>query len=521
MAVGLEKTFSVLSKTDNATAVRVLLPALDSTRATIQEGALAALLQRRTPAGQDEIIRRIPTLGQRWKQIIHQHPGRLTAAMREAMLGPDESQYANACAAALMFGDFDLIPTLLIMLEDQSQEKAELAAQTMLQLATQLYEQLAHPDESSSRDLQWVQQHVVSCLETSMHRYGKHKRREAVDAFLMLAKPDSPAISQILANPHHVGHMVLINALARSPHDGIIRLLLDFFEDPDAPLPMLNVSANRCDIKFIRSLLHKVDRNASEAVLQNLKRMGNIAWLQNGAKIAADLDDEAQRSLVFFVMSLGIARPRVFSTIEYLLQRGKPGGRREAARALNAFNGPDANRLALTALGDSDPQVQANVIPHLRRRGIPGVLQRILLLLDSPHLVVRQAARRALGEFSFTRYLGTFDMLDSDARKTTAAIVKKIDQHTIRLLREELSAPTGSRRLRGLQIVQAMEVAPLVEENLIEMLGDEEDSVRAEAADALGACRSPAARAALEQAVHDHILAVREAATNSLKAMTT
>jgi len=161
------------------------------------------------------------------------------------------------------------------------------------------------------------------------------------------------------------------------------------------------------------------------------------------------------------------------------------------------------------------------VIPHLRRRGIPGILQRLLLTLDSPHLVVRQAARRALSEFSFARFVGTFDMLDDDARKTTAAIVKKIDQHTVPLLREELQAQAHSRRLRGLKIVQAMAVAPLVEETLIEMLGDEEDAVRAGAAGALAACPSPAVRAALEEAAQDRSPAVRGAATSSLKALTT
>ena len=369
--------------------------------------------------------------------------------MREAMLGSDQSQYANACTAAVMFSDFDLISTLLIMLEDPSQAKADRAAQTMVQLASQLYGQLAHPDETGARpDLQWIHQHAVSCLETSVERFGRHKRREVVEAFLLLAKSDNAIFTKILENPRHVSHMVLIEALSGSPHNGIVRLLLDFFDNPQAPVPVLNVAANRCDMKFIRSFLNKVDRNPSDVVLQNLKRMGNVAWLQSGKNVANDLDEAAQRSLVFFVMSLGIAQAQIFSTIEYVLLRGKPSGRREAARALAAFNGPDANRLALRALGDADAQVQANVIPHLRRRGIPGILQRFVVTLDSPHLVVRQAARRALSEFSFTRFLGTFEMLDNEARNTTAAIVKKIDQHTIPLLREELQAQAHSRRLR-------------------------------------------------------------------------
>jgi hypothetical protein len=517
MTVGLATTFSILTRTDNESAVRVLLPALDSSNAAIQEGALAALLTRRNPSGHGEILRRIPSLIQRWKIIIQQHAGLLTGTLRDAMIGSDETQYANACMAAVMFSDYNLIPTLLAVLEDPSQSKADRAAETLMQLAMQLYGELAHPGEDSAdRDLKWIQQHVVSCLETSVQRFGRHKRREVIEAFLLLVKSDNAVFNQILENSRHVSYLVLIDALSRSPHEGIMRLLLDFFDNPQAPSSVLSVAANRCDMDFVRHFLFKVDRNPSEAVLQNLKRMGHVAWLGNCKNIVNNLDDAGQHSLVFLMMSLGIARARVFSVIEYILQHGKPGGRREAARALAAFNGAEANALVLQALGDGDPQVQANVLPHLRRRSIPGVLKRLVKMLDSSHLVVRQAVRSALGEFSFSRFLSTFEMLDGEALKTTAAIVKKIDQQTVPLLREELRAPARFRRLRGLQIVQAMDVACLLEETLIELVGDEDQKLRAEAAATLAGCHSPAVRSALEKALGDGSVAVREAAQKSL-----
>jgi HEAT repeat protein len=521
MTVGLATTFRVLSKTGNESAVRVLLPALDSPNPAIQEGALTALLVRRNASGHGQILNRIPTLSQRWKYIIHQHAGRLAGAMREAIMGLDETQYANACTAAAMFSDYDLIPTLLTVLEDRWQWKVDRAAETMMQLATQLYDEISHPDESNPRrDLQWIHQHSVSCLETSVERFGKHKRREVIEAFLMLAKSDNRVIQSILKNTHHVGYLVIIEVMSRSSQDGIVRLLLEYLDIPQAPLAVLNVVTNRCDMKFVRGFLNKIDRNPSEALLQNIKRIGDTAWLQIEQNIIGSLDDDDQRCLVFFIMSSGIARPRVFSIIEYILQRGKPWGRREAARALAAFNGAEANALMFRALDDSDPQVQANVLPHLRRRGIPGTLQRMVKLLDSPHLVVRQAARNGLGEYSFARFLGTFEMMDYEARKTTAAIVKKIDQHTIPLLREELQSQTRSKRIRGLQIVEAMEVAPLLEETIINMLGDEDETLRAEAATALAGCKSPAARLALERAARDPRTKVREAAEKSLRATT-
>ena len=89
MSNGLATTFRVLSKTSNDSSVRVLLPALDSADPAIQEGALAAILERRNPAGQSEILRRIPSLSQRWKYIIQQHAGRIDRnhARRSAWAG--------------------------------------------------------------------------------------------------------------------------------------------------------------------------------------------------------------------------------------------------------------------------------------------------------------------------------------------------------------------------------------------------------------------------------------------------
>jgi len=517
MSGGLATTFSVLSKTENESAVRVLLPALDSSNPTIKDGALAALLSRRNPAGQNEILRRIPSLSQRWKNIIQQHSGRLTGTMRDAVLGSDETLCTNACMAALMFGNYDMFPTLLTAMEDSSQPKADMAAETLMQLAVQLYDELAHPDESRAQhDPQWMHQHAVSCLETSVQRYGHHRRREVIEAFLLLVNPDNDVLNQILENPHHVCHLVLAEVMSRSSQSGVIRLLLAYLDKPQMPLAVLSVASNRCDLKFICELLHKVGRESSAVMGQNLKRMEIIAWLRNINNIADNLDDAAQHSLVQLVTAANIARTQVLSVIEYILQQGKPGGRREAALALAGFNGANANSLALRALNDTDPQVQANVLPQLRHRGIPGILTRLVETLDSPHLVVRQAARNALAEFSFSRFLGTFEMLDEETRKSTAALVKKIDQQSIPLLRKELQSPIRSRRLRGLQIVRVMNVADLVKDLVIDMLRDEDHILRAEAAETLGKCRSPDVISVLQEVLHDNSGAVREAALRSL-----
>jgi HEAT repeat protein len=160
--------------------------------------------------------------------------------------------------------------------------------------------------------------------------------------------------------------------------------------------------------------------------------------------------------------------------------------------------------------------VQAAVLGHIRRRGIPGMLSRLIDLLESPHLVVRQAARKSLAEFSFKRFIGAFDMLDEVVRQSTGALVKKVDAHTVPLLQLELRSRVRTRRLRGLAIARSMDAVLELEPLIIELLKDEDHLIRAEAAAALAYSRSEESLRALEELLDDRSLVVQEAVHKSL-----
>src|SRR5208282_2217561 len=116
MANGLSITFDLLTRTENEAAVRVLIPALDCPNPVVQEGALIALLKRRTAAGGSEILDRMSRMKPEWKTVIRQHRGRLTGDLRDAVLGTDPGLCENGCRAAVTFRDYDLVPTLLTAL---------------------------------------------------------------------------------------------------------------------------------------------------------------------------------------------------------------------------------------------------------------------------------------------------------------------------------------------------------------------------------------------------------------------
>ena len=235
--------------------------------------------------------------------------------------------------------------------------------------------------------------------------------------------------------------------------------------------------------------------------------------------MADALDGAAQHSLVKLVAASGVPRRLAFDTIAYVLEHGQPAGRQAAAEVLAEFNGAQANDLALGCLNDDSPQVQAKAIPQLRSRGIPGTLSRLVELLDSPHAVVRQAARKSLEEFSFQRYLAAFEMLDEEVRRGTGMLVKKVDPRLVPLLAEEMKSPMRTRRLRALEVAKTVEAVEELEANIIEMLNDEDHLVRVEAATTLAQASSQDSSIALRRSLEDSSPAVREAARQTLKSL--
>ncbi len=518
MAEGLAVTFDVLTNADNEAAVAALIPALDSRHEPIRNGALASLLLRHSTAAHREILTRLHALDENARQIVRQHPGRMTSAIREVLLDSGSPLSVNAYYAVVWLQEYDLVPLLLNILEDPGNPSAAVATKVMMQLVDLLHEGLTQPESSEwRRDPQMFQSTVVGALEQSLRRFAKHKRRDVLEAFLLLADRDNAVLDEIFQTPYHPAFLSLIDILSSTPHASIIGLLLSYLDDPRAPSAVLAVVAKRSDAKFVQALLRKVSGDPSPAVLGNLKRISSVSWARSGGIVLERLDDASQTAAIKLVVASGMPRTEVFPVVERVLLHGTRGGRRAASEALDEFSGADANRLALKALADEDPQVQANVLMQIRRRGIPGALPRLVAMIDSRHAVVRDAARQSLAEFSFKRFLGAFDMLEEEVRRTTGALVKKIDPQTIPLLQAEMESSSRARRLRGIEMATTMDCISQLEATVIQLLSDEDHMVRTEAATALALSPSTASREALTEGLQDSSMSVQEACSRSLQ----
>jgi HEAT repeat protein len=507
----------LLTQTKNEAAVGILIPALDSARVDIQEGALRALLDRHSEAGSREVVRRLHQINERWEAIIDEKHGRLTRALRDAVLATQPQLCANGCRGVLWFREYDLLPALITATEDESNPNRELAATTLLKLAELLYEELAAPrDYRNRRDPQLVRQHVLGNLEEAVRRFPKHRVGAVVEAFLLLVHRDNVTLKQILTDPLDPCYLPLVDVLTRGQRGGVIRLILSFLDDARVPSSVITLLAHRTDARFVECLVRKIGAEPSPAVAANLKRLENVAWLQSEPAILQRLDDAGQFAAVQLAVRSGMNRRAVFKMLEFLLLHGSDGGRQAASAALEQFNGVEANLLCLRALDDPCPQVQANALRQLRTRGIPGALNRLVEMMESPHDTVQRAVRESLAEFNFKRFLAAYDMLDDEVRRSTGTMVRKIDPDAIAQLQEELTAKSRTRRLRAIGAAVSMGAVADVEVQVVGRLADEDHVVRAEAARALGTCNTPSAWQALADACADRSVVVQEMAEESL-----
>ncbi len=519
LSEGLAATLELLSSTRNSAAVPVLLDALDSSFAPIRYGALRAILRRRDAVAHREVLRRLDIFDEQARAIVHEHASRLVRAIRNAILDQDAEICIQGCRAALEFREYDLVPVLINVVEDENHPNGELAARTLVDLARALAEEVRTPPQLvTARDPHLIRRHFVRSLEQSLQRYDRHRQGSIIDAYILLVTPESEFLRRLLQDPLRPAHAELVHRLRKSTAEPAMELLLGFLDEPRTPSAILLVISRRNDSQFVSRLLEKCSGELNRTLRQNVKRIESLAWLAEDDQFWEQMDDVAQDAAVNLVVASGISRRKAFQFVKYMLRHGKPGGRRAAAVALEQFEGNEVGDLVAAALEDEDPYVQAAALRQLRQRGVVGALPVVIKMLDSPYAVVRQAARASLSEFTFERFLSSFDVLEEDVRRSTGRLVRKVDPSAAEKVVAELKSPVRTRRLRALAMMEAMELVDQLENDVAAMLDDRDHMVRAEAARLLAQGRSRASYEGLLRALDDRSEVVREAARESLHA---
>ena len=517
MTTGLATTFESLIASRNDAATHALLAALESTDAMAYDGVLKSLIARRSKAGHLAVLQRWHNLSALQREFLQEGRGRMSGAMRDAVLTDDPQLFANACELVEQFSEFDLVPTLVTLAENQKSKHAQIATELVLRLVDRLSEMVHGPrDYNDRRDPESLRRFVLESLERSVERFRTHKRPELIEAFVVLGGPSCGALREILEDPRHVCYLTVIDALTHSTSPGVIQFLLQSLQCEFASLNILNVISKRSDPKFVSMLFDFVSQEISAKTAKNLGRIHSFNWLKQGNEGYTRFDEQDQARCIQLVSISGVKPDEFMDLLEDILKRGSVAGRMAACDALATLPGDRGNHLVLDSISDTDPQVQALATGQLRDRHVPGAMAILLKQIDSDHDVVRQATRESLSEFSFANFLAGYDALQDAARQSTGALVQKVDLETVPGLTKEMESPARTRRMRAIEMTDLMGLVPQLAEPITLLLEDKDHLVRASAADALQFCPTDEVREALLHATTDPSGAVQNAAKGSL-----
>jgi len=518
MSSGFKATFRFLARTENEAAVEVLLAGLDSPETVVREESLRALLEHRSPAAHLAVLHRLPDMDERTRTIINERPERLTTLLVETAKDPRAELCARACDAIAACRLYDAMPALATILSNVDNPNHGLVARTMLKLTERFYADLSASEDACRRkENEAFRLRITSSLEDVVRKFHRHHQPETVEALLLLARHDNVALRCLLQRPEESSYHTIVNLLANSQRGGVIRLLLRFLEDSQMPLAVMRVISTRTDLKFVKNLLNTVGLRPSKTIAETLARFDSLAWAEPGDELFGMMDDTAQEQAVALLMATSIRRDKLQDVLSYLLLEGKPGGRRAAAKALAAFQGHKADALVIRAMNDEDPLVRAALITHIRDREIPGAMSLLMRMVGSDSEEIRAALRTALPEFTFRKFLASFDAMDEGLRATAGHMVTKIDSESVPLLMRELECLSPVRRRRAVLAAVAMGVVHELEQRLIQLLSDPDHIVRIAAAKALADCKTLPTWEALRDALLDRSVIVQEAAESSLQ----
>lgn len=516
----LQRTIDALAKSRNEAATPTLVAALDAGAPEIFDGAIRALCARRSKAGHLAVLQRWEMLTPSQKLIVEKGRCRMGTALREALLDGDDRLFAAAREFVEASGDYDLVPTLVMVAERTCGERADAAVELTLSLVDQLCRWLAAEREPVlGRDPETIRFCVLESLERSVERYRQHRRPELLQAFVVLAGPNSGALRTILTSPYHPCYQSVVQSLTTSVSPNILDLLTTLMAFNDVPQAICNVVGKRTDQPFINAILAMPLDSKNGMLRRNLARTKSLACCEANPAILSHLSGEQLAAAMRLLALSGANDDRKLGLVDFLLRNSPTVARLAACESLRPLAGARANQLALLALQDSEELVQAAAVRQLRERGVPGALNKLLDLIDSPHEAVRRAARDSLWEFTYDNYTARFDLLDFDARRSMGERVARVDPGSIARLGTEMSNPARRLRLRAIEMTAAMGLLPKLADALIARLADEDHIVRAAAADALQHCTAEDVRKSLLAALKDRSAAVQMAARNSLRAL--
>jgi HEAT repeat protein len=174
--------------------------------------------------------------------------------------------------------------------------------------------------------------------------------------------------------------------------------------------------------------------------------------------------------------------------------------------------------LIRSLLSDPDERIMRMAAREIVRRK-PADFENILLkLMTTATPSVRRVIGRAIGHAGFENYWQRFDKLDRSTRKQAGKAMLKLLPDAIARLQRRAVAGSPEQRVKALQMVHELGIAPMMQEALVQLCADSNPRIRSKAVTALGEIPAAPSDLLVERLLNDSDARVRANAVEVLEA---
>ncbi len=201
--------------------------------------------------------------------------------LRKMVAEYDGESSRAACHFIMSRRAFDEFPALVTAAIDPQHPGGDAMASTVLDLARALHEEIvAYRRAPAGRDPSFARRWALTALAKAVDRFREHRRMELIEAFLLITTPGNHTLIQLLNDQSHPVHEPLLSMLRTSPSLGAIDVLAKIYDDPQAPLALLELAAQRTDAHFRNLFLQSIGNPPSPRTLENVQRVKRLQLLE-------------------------------------------------------------------------------------------------------------------------------------------------------------------------------------------------------------------------------------------------
>lgn len=502
----LDITFRLLAADGGPSARHCLRKALEEDSPPMQQRAFATAMTLRTRAAHEAVVSAYHLLP---RQIQLEAIGRseeLLGVLR-SLLNHSSVQMrrnaveilAEACRTKLTYlyvhalnDDDDIVAATardaLVMVTADYHLAASAARRGVIQIGR---------DELASRKYS-----ILDPLSTALKTPGQKNLDVLVEVAMGLDASLDAMLMRLLAEPNDRRTRALLELLWSGTSTRVVGFVVDLLKKTRLARVGLRIIARRIDARFVRMLLESPELTEPEvaAALERLKpphwldpRHGVLTTLTARQALAAMrlvvLGDIEPEEKTRFIRALADGRDKGVTSMASQAQRMLAGA--VATRAV-------AEEIALYA----DRHYPHEIVDHLGQAPVPLGDSGEVEPADPDNARILEQVRRQ--RVSFRDFMTSFDRLNPTLRRRAAGLLAERDPNFPLKILSELASDRSDQRMRGLKMVEMLDLVIDYRDQVKTMLADLDDRIRATAARLSGRLKEADATRALLRMVMDH-----------------